>query len=434
MTAPPRLRSSAQNVAALVLQSASTLVLLIVTSRVVGLEGVGTLAIAVTGFAVIVVVESAVVSVATRAVQRAPQVSVRHLVRDQARISTATLMAVVVALLGLGLLDAETAAVCAPVWLAAVLVVATAPVPAIVQAAARFDVLVLASAVGGGVAIVLAYPAVRAFGVLGAAGLFASSALIARGVVLGRARGLAVPRSTGQEPKRGRGLRSLLVLGGIGQVAALTDVALVRALADSAEAGRYRLGAQVPTLLAVVVYKGYDVVYPRLTAATGPDLPAELWRWNRLWALGTGGVLGTCVALREPIVRALVGRDDATTATVLAVFAAVWLANFAVHGVSLWLIAQQQHAVLVPVVFVEFVANVALTVAVVPRFGAVGCAYATLATLVLSNCIALPLLLRRTVPEVVVLVVRSSLLPAFAAAAAALVLMTAAIELAGRLA
>lgn len=405
------------------LQAASSLALVAATSRVLGLAAVGELALAITGYAFIVVVESAVVAQATRSIYGQHTTRAAELLRRNLGRTLQVGALVGVGLGSLAAVDPRLAAVCLPAWAAGVVAVATAPAVASLQAAERFDRMALSTAAGSGWLLVTAYPAVGLAGVVGASATFAVATVLGRVVaclLASRPSRAQVARSSESPPPPAQGgLWSLIVLSATAQLGALTDVVLLRVLADSAEAGRYRLGAQVPTLIAALGFKAYDVVYPRLTAGAGRGLPDHLWKWTRGWGLAVGAALGLCAAYSDLIVRLLVGEADRRTTIVIVVFSVVWLANFAVHGLSLWLIAVDRQQVLVPVVVTEYLANLVLTVMLVPAFGAVGCAFATLSTLLVSNLIVVPLLLRHRVPESSVLVFRSSLAPAALAALAA---------------
>ena len=78
-------------------------------------------------------------------------------------------------------------------------------------------------------------------------------------------------------------------------------------------------------------------------------------------------------------------------------FCCIWLANVPVHGLNLLLIARGRQNVFIWLVGVEASANLALTIVFAVVIGPIGAAYATLVTIVVSNVIVFPHLVRHEV-------------------------------------
>ncbi|GAC1331549.1 MAG: hypothetical protein NVSMB13_19910 [Mycobacteriales bacterium] len=240
-----------------------------------------------------------------------------------------------------------------------------------------------------------------------------------------------VPTEPADAVEAAGGYTSLVALTATAQVGAFTDVLVVRSVAGAFVAGEYRAGVQVPTQLIGLLFRAFDVAYPRLAVATAAEAAAFLATWSARWGLVAGAALGVTAAARNPLVSLLLGRPDAVAADVLVLFCLVWLANYTVHGLALYFIATGRHPVLTRVVLLEYAANLAATLILVPAYGARGSAVATLVTLTICNVVVLPRLLRKGFGAAVTIALRSSLLPALGAFAVADGLTTALLRVAG---
>ena len=187
----------------------------------------------------------------------------------------------------------------------------------------------------------------------------------------------------------------LLVLSIGGHIITVTDLIIVGSVVSASAVGLYRLGSMIPTLAVGILYKGYDTAFPAI-AGTGAISQNEIIAFlTRLFGFVAGLGFGLLALLREDIVAIVLGRVSPTAASVLFVFCLVWIANVPVHGLALTLIARGKQRSFVPLVAIEMVANLVLTVILTPRLGAIGAAVATLISLAVSNLLTLPIILRR---------------------------------------
>ena len=189
----------------------------------------------------------------------------------------------------------------------------------------------------------------------------------------------------------------LLVLSIGGQLIAATDLLVIGALSTAAAVAFYRVGSLAPNQLIAVVYTGFDAIFPSLSASPSPEeQEATVVFLTRVISYCAGVAFAEVVMLRSDFVALIVGHPDHLAATVLILFSAVWVANVPVHGLALLLIARGRQRAFIPLVAAEAVANVALTIAFVYAFGPVGAAVATLVTIVISNDVLLPLIVRHS--------------------------------------
>jgi O-antigen/teichoic acid export membrane protein len=188
----------------------------------------------------------------------------------------------------------------------------------------------------------------------------------------------------------------LLVLSVSGQVISATDLLVVGTVATSAAVGLYQAGRTVPNQVINLLFTGFDTTYPNLAGtgdAAGQEFAVQFL--TRVAAFIGGAVFATMILLRTDIVRVVLGRPSTLAESVLIAFSGIWLANIAVHGPSLLLIARGRQRVFVPLVAAEATANLALTAPLAIWMGPIGAAVATLGTIVVSDLVVFPYLVRR---------------------------------------
>ncbi|MHB8219925.1 MAG: oligosaccharide flippase family protein [Acidimicrobiales bacterium] len=192
----------------------------------------------------------------------------------------------------------------------------------------------------------------------------------------------------------------LLVLSIAGQVIAATDLLVVGAVATASAVGLYKAGNTVPNQAISLLFTGFDTTYPNLAGSSDAIGQERAVRFlTRITCFVGGAMFATLVLLRTDVVRVVLGRPSPLAEAVLIVFCGVWLANIPAHGLSLLLVARHRQRVLVPLVAAEATANVALTVPLTLWMGPIGAAVATLVTIVVSNLIVLPYLVRHDLTD-----------------------------------
>jgi O-antigen/teichoic acid export membrane protein len=187
----------------------------------------------------------------------------------------------------------------------------------------------------------------------------------------------------------------LLVISVAGQVISATDLIVVGAVATTAAVGLYRAGSTVPSQVTTLLWTGFDTLYPHLSGTTDMDGQERATRFlTRVAAFVAGAMFAILIVLRVDVVMVVTGYPSALAESVLIVFCLIWLANVPIHGLTLLLIARGRQNVFVWLVGVEAAANLALSIVFAVVIGPIGAAYATLVTILVSNVIVLPLLVR----------------------------------------
>jgi len=188
----------------------------------------------------------------------------------------------------------------------------------------------------------------------------------------------------------------LLVISVGGQVIATTDLVVIGALSTAAAIAFYRIGSLAPNQLITTIFTGFDASFPSLSSSTSRrNQEDEIAFLNRIVCYVTGVSFGALVMLRSDVVTIVLGHSTALATTVLVVFSGVWIANAPVHGLALLLIARGRQRSFIPLVAIEALVNIGLTVGFVFAFGPIGAAEATLVTIVISNDFVLPYIIRR---------------------------------------
>lgn len=206
--------------------------------------------------------------------------------------------------------------------------------------------------------------------------------------------------------------RSLLLLAAASQVVTWTDMLVINMFRDSGTAAQYRLGVLVPTQAVALLFRGYDVVFPLLARGSEEEQVQGTSVLTRVFGAVAGAGLGGLIAVHSEVLHVLGGSFAQRSATVpFILFALMWAANIPAHGLSLLVIARANQHLLVPLILVETIANVALTLVLTPLFGASGSASASFITLALCNLVGVPILLRSQRVDAVRITVVEGLIP-----------------------
>ncbi|MDP9182069.1 MAG: polysaccharide biosynthesis C-terminal domain-containing protein, partial [Actinomycetota bacterium] len=278
----------------------------------------------------------------------------------------------------------------------------TAELPGAANGLGDFRATGLASVVGAAANVTTVLLTIGSWGVAGIAAGVLVGVLSSRLVLLGwrAARAPWVPVIPHSCTKyvlvnAWRESRWLLLLTVAGQVIAWTDLVIVGAFRGTAMSAEYRLGVIVPTQVTALLFRAYDVVFPLLARGSVTEQERITRLLTRIFAAGSGVVLGVLIALRTDVLW-LLGADDErrVATTVFVIFCFVWAANVPVHGLALLLIAKNRQSVFAPLLAAEAALNIVLTLLLTPLYGPIGAATATLVTLVVSNLVVLPMLAR----------------------------------------
>jgi O-antigen/teichoic acid export membrane protein len=211
-------------------------------------------------------------------------------------------------------------------------------------------------------------------------------------------RGLAPPTRSDWQRLRTLSAPLFVVTVGI-QVVTMTDILVLQTFVGAVAVSTYRLAASVPTQIASWVFRGFDVILPRLVGPVPVDAARRrlLQRAAALFCSVSAALLVASALVARWAVSALAGSRLPHAGTVMALFCLLWGINVLVHGPVLLVMAVGRQTVLTRVVAAEVAGNIVLTVLVAPWAGLVGVVLASLVAVVLSNLVLLPPAMARVV-------------------------------------
>jgi O-antigen/teichoic acid export membrane protein len=307
----------------------------------------------------------------------------------------------------LGLSDAEAQQTRLAAWILAAdfgLVIGTSALPGLLRGRRRFDAMLAASLaqVAGGV--VLTIILVPSLGLVGAALAQLASHAIGRFVQLGFVRRLVPWFSPMPRPPRWRYLRTVLRFSGplivisiASQISFSTDVLVVGAIAGATAASAIAIGARLPILAVSLLTVATDVLFPVFVEEERlqPGRPPVLLRRGLLAAgLMSGCAFAFLASARTEILAVWVPGVDPIAETVFAIYCATWAIHVPAHVLALVIIAHDRHMVLAPIVLIESIANLVLSIGFVLAIGPVGAAIGSFIAVGISNGLVLPVVTR----------------------------------------
>jgi O-antigen/teichoic acid export membrane protein len=212
-----------------------------------------------------------------------------------------------------------------------------------------------------------------------------------------------------------------------GLVIARGDILVLAALTTSAVVGAYGAAYRLldsTAFIAISLESAFTAMYTYLGRATVPPLGAV---FRRSLKVALGLLLPVAVAfgvLADPIIRAFYGPRLAEAADPLRVLAPV-VVLFAVYVLSATLVASRRDAwELLRIMVAAAVANLALNLALIPLWGAVGAAAAMLGSSIVYITLSMRASLRETGALDLVSLLASPIVASAAMAAALLVLQS----------
>lgn len=296
--------------------------------------------------------------------------------------------------------------------------ISTATWPAVLTGVRDFSGLAVAALVLSVSLLIIAAATLPTIGVAGLGIAHAGAMLLRSGYLWWRVRRMAPWASMVPARPTRRGVRILtvfalpmLLLSIAAQLMSWIDMLVLGSMAGAGIAALYRVGSLVPGQVVMLLYRAFDVAFPRLSAGEEDWQMRATALLTRVFSAGAAVCLAGLIAVRQEVVVVLTGERSPLAEAVLVIFAAAWAANVPAHGLGLLAIARGRQGAFIPIVFSEAAANTVLTVLLVRLWGPTGAAWATLVTLAVSNLAVLPYLLRRTMPGSLTLVIRDGLVP-----------------------
>lgn len=187
----------------------------------------------------------------------------------------------------------------------------------------------------------------------------------------------------------------LAVLSATSTICAASDAFIIGDLRGGAAVTVFRIGSTAPTTLTPILFSSFGVLFPRLarTESASDQEHAIGWLGNIVGWLSGALFAGLCL-LAADLVRLLLGHANAQADEVLWISAAALTIDVSYHGVVQVIFARGQQGLLAKYSWVELVFNLAATYVFVRLEGPVGSAWALAGTIVVTDIIGFPWIMR----------------------------------------
>ena len=284
------------------------------------------------------------------------------------------------------------------------LIIGTSALPGLLRGHRRYEAIAASSIVQVTAGVVLTLVLVPSLGLVGAAVAQLLSHVVGRFAQLVIVRRLVPWFSPVPQRPRWAYLRTvmrfsgpLIVISIASQISFSTDVLVVGAIAGASAASAIAIGSRLPILAVSLLSIATDVMFPVFVEEerAKPGRPPALMRR----ALLAAGLMSGCAFLflgsaRTDILDLWVPGVDPIAGTVFGIYCATWAIHVPAHILALVVIAHARHALLAPIVVIESIGNLVLSIALVLAYGPVGAAIGSFVAVAISNGVVLPLVTR----------------------------------------
>ena len=157
----------------------------------------------------------------------------------------------------------------------------------------------------------------------------------------------------------------------------------------------FRVGSIVLVSLTALLYLSFGVLFPRIVRSVDSNAQEQGVGWVGKVVGWSSGVAFICLALLGPdLVRLLGGREDRQATYVLWICSAALCVDVSFHGVVQVIFARGEQGFLAKYTWIELIVNLTATVAGVELFGPVGSAWALAVTILVTDVIGFPIIMR----------------------------------------
>jgi len=187
----------------------------------------------------------------------------------------------------------------------------------------------------------------------------------------------------------------LAILSATSTICSSSDAFVIGAFRGGGAVTIFRVGSAAPVSLVGILFLSFGVLFPRIVRSGDPAVQEEGVGWMGRVVGWSSGSLFACLGLGGPdLVRLLLGRPDMQATHVLWICAAALCVDTSYHGVVQVLFARGKAGLMVKYTWIELVVNLSVTIVGVDLYGAVGSALALAATIVVTDFILFPFIMR----------------------------------------
>jgi O-antigen/teichoic acid export membrane protein len=188
----------------------------------------------------------------------------------------------------------------------------------------------------------------------------------------------------------------LAILSATSTICTSSDAFIIGAVSGSAAVTVFRIGAAAPTTLASLLYSSFGVLFPRLARSTNPSQQEEAVGWTgKMVGWLTGSAFSGLCLLGADLVDVLLGHSDWQATQVVWICSAALAVDVSYHGVVQVIFARGQQGMMAKYSWIELSVNLAATYVFVRLYGPVGSAWALAGTIVVTDLIGFPIIMRR---------------------------------------
>jgi O-antigen/teichoic acid export membrane protein len=187
----------------------------------------------------------------------------------------------------------------------------------------------------------------------------------------------------------------LVVLSATATISSSSDAFVIGALRGSAAVTVFRIGITAPSSVVGLLYSSFGVVFPRLVRSGTGLAQEEAVGWlGRVVGWITGSVFAGLCLLGAGLVHLLLGRPSVQATEVLWICAAALAVDVAYHGAVQVIFARGEQGNLAKYSWIELTFNLAATYVLVRLYGPVGSAWTLAATIVVTDLVGFPIIMR----------------------------------------
>jgi len=187
----------------------------------------------------------------------------------------------------------------------------------------------------------------------------------------------------------------LAILAATSTISSSSDAFVIGAVRGGGAVTIFRVGSAFPVSLVGLLYLSFGVLFPRIVRTANPQVQEEGVAWMGRVAGWSSGAIFACLCLAgQDLVRLLLGRSDLQATHVLWICAAALCVDVSYHGVVQVIFARGQAGFLAKYTGIELTVNLSATIVGVELYGPVGSALALAITIVVTDLIGFPFIMR----------------------------------------
>jgi O-antigen/teichoic acid export membrane protein len=188
---------------------------------------------------------------------------------------------------------------------------------------------------------------------------------------------------------------AIAILSATSTICSASDAFVIGAIDGGASVTIFRVGSTAPVALGGILMLSFGVLFPRLVQSGARDAQETAIGWiGRVVGWASGISFAALALMGANLVRLMLSRSDGHAALVLWVCSGAVCVDVAFHGVVQVIFARGEQRFLAKYSWIELTVNIAATIVGVKLYGPVGSAFALAATILVTDIVGFPLIMR----------------------------------------